>query len=321
MSVSRSLRVLGVLLATVAVPVPLVPAQTTGTLAGVVTDGAGARLPVPATVVVVNAVGATRQTETESDGSFSFSQMRLGRYTITVSAEGFLPREVTAQVRLGATSTVPIRLQPVPVTTAAVRRPAGPAAVPLVKGEIRERTLVGGSTHFYAIEMDSNQYVALTVDDPGTAIVIRVFDPKRERLTEPEAIRGSGTRRKLSFIAHEAGTYVVEIRSLAPDDTMSQYGITLAARRRGSDRDRLEVDLRRAFARAEQLAAQRTAEGMRSALGEYERALDLARSTSDTEAWAVTCERLARTYEALGDAANAAKYRQRAGSPEGAAPR
>ncbi len=77
--------------------VPVLAWQASGSLRGVATDPSGARV-VKATVLAVGADGKTLTTATTADGSYSFSQVAPGDYTLNVTATGLAlatPLEVT----------------------------------------------------------------------------------------------------------------------------------------------------------------------------------------------------------------------------------
>src|SRR5664279_3102522 len=60
-----------------------------GAIAGTVTDTSGAVVP-GATVKLLNTdQGIAQESKTSGNGSYSFSPVRIGNYTITVSATGF----------------------------------------------------------------------------------------------------------------------------------------------------------------------------------------------------------------------------------------
>jgi hypothetical protein len=62
---------------------------TTSTLAGVVVDGSGALIPGADVTARHNATGVTVSAVTNSEGAFSFPALNIGRYTVTVSLQGF----------------------------------------------------------------------------------------------------------------------------------------------------------------------------------------------------------------------------------------
>jgi hypothetical protein len=88
------------------------PAQApTGTIAGVVTDPAGAGV-AEARVIVTNATsGLTRNITTSAGGDYSAAALPSGAYRVTVEAAGFTALECTATVEAGTTTTVNLTLQ------------------------------------------------------------------------------------------------------------------------------------------------------------------------------------------------------------------
>ena len=66
-------------------------AQTTGSVAGVVTDSSGARAP-GATVTLQSAAGGLNaDTSTDSSGAFEFRNLTMGEYKLTCALPGFVP--------------------------------------------------------------------------------------------------------------------------------------------------------------------------------------------------------------------------------------
>lgn len=84
--------------------------QTTGALAGTVTDQSGAALP-NATVTLQNvAKGTTRTATSDAAGNFSFNVLQPGTYVVSVSASGFESLSQKAAVALGQVTTVNMKL-------------------------------------------------------------------------------------------------------------------------------------------------------------------------------------------------------------------
>jgi hypothetical protein len=104
----RSLAVLG-LLVLIAFPGK---AQTfRGSINGTVTDPSGAVVPSAQVKATETATGIDHNTVTTSDGQFSFQDIPLGSYKITVTATGFPPYTVDkVEVVAGQIYTLPIKL-------------------------------------------------------------------------------------------------------------------------------------------------------------------------------------------------------------------
>src|SRR5215472_16435309 len=83
----------------------MIQAQTggTGALTVNVTDPTGAVI-VGAAVRVANAAGLTRSETTGSNGSYTFTLLPPGSYTVSISATGFASTEVSA-VTVNVTET------------------------------------------------------------------------------------------------------------------------------------------------------------------------------------------------------------------------
>ena len=86
-------------------PAALMAQVDTGSLGGTVTDTTGAAIPDADLVLREESTGVTSRLHAGKDGSFNFSPLKLGTYTLTVSHEGFKQSatehlEITIQSRL-----------------------------------------------------------------------------------------------------------------------------------------------------------------------------------------------------------------------------
>ncbi|MEW6126605.1 MAG: carboxypeptidase regulatory-like domain-containing protein [Acidobacteriota bacterium] len=92
-------------------PAPLFAQASTGTLAGTVTDQAGAVV-VNATVTLTNrTTKQTRIVNTGNDGIYSAASLPAGTYDVTIEAAGFSTVNTTAEISVGATTTLNVPLQ------------------------------------------------------------------------------------------------------------------------------------------------------------------------------------------------------------------
>ncbi len=80
----------------------------TGTVKGTLADESGAIIPA-ATVTITGSSGA-RTAQTQADGTYSFSNLAPGQYTVSLSYPGFAPFSHAVTVDAGATVQVPIQL-------------------------------------------------------------------------------------------------------------------------------------------------------------------------------------------------------------------
>ena len=88
--------------------------QSTGSLAGTVTDTFGALVP-GTTVIAVSADGDRKQTLTNSRGEYSISGLVAGRYTVQAIAPKLAPYE-NAEISIVAAAPLNV-VKPPPTTT------------------------------------------------------------------------------------------------------------------------------------------------------------------------------------------------------------
>ncbi|HUB35114.1 MAG TPA: TonB-dependent receptor [Bryobacteraceae bacterium] len=106
----------------------------TGTLRGVLTDDSGAV--IPAASVSVNGNGGPRTSQTQADGTYTFSGLAPGQYTVHVAYPGFANVDKAVTVSAGGTVQVPIQLS--------------------IVAEKQEVTVAGESGPMVSVDPDSN---------------------------------------------------------------------------------------------------------------------------------------------------------------------
>ena len=88
-------------------------AQTTGKIVGVVVDHVNARIITASLTLSGN--NETKETKTDSNGEFTFTDLGVGKYKIEVAAPGFKNKTIPVQVTSGSTEKVEIALSVVAV--------------------------------------------------------------------------------------------------------------------------------------------------------------------------------------------------------------
>jgi hypothetical protein len=82
-----------------------------GGIVGSVTDATGAAVPGAQVVAVATSTNTTYKTVTSSAGEFSFSDLPLGDYTVTVSTSGFAAESIkNVPVTAGVTYSLPVKV-------------------------------------------------------------------------------------------------------------------------------------------------------------------------------------------------------------------
>jgi hypothetical protein len=87
-------------------------AQTTGNLRGTVKDGTGAVMPGVRVSVKSTSASASRVTDTDSSGNYTFTALSVGEYDLTVAAPGFRPyRQTNLLIDINSALVVDVTLQ------------------------------------------------------------------------------------------------------------------------------------------------------------------------------------------------------------------
>ncbi len=100
-----------ILLCLMASPLSLLAQQPAGTVAGIVTDPSGARIPRAAITIAAPAIGLSLDTTATAAGMYVVSGLAPGRYEVHIRAPGFRQVVVQTEVEVGRTSTVDAQLQ------------------------------------------------------------------------------------------------------------------------------------------------------------------------------------------------------------------
>src|SRR5208283_2692024 len=125
---------------------------STGTVKGALTDESGAGIPA-ATLTISNTAGK-RAAQSQSDGTYTFSGVQPGDYTVSVTYSGFAPCNKAITVSAGATVQLPVQLS---VTTEKQEI--------TVKGEVGPNISVEPDNNATALVIKGNDLMALP-DDP-----------------------------------------------------------------------------------------------------------------------------------------------------------
>src|SRR5580704_7360634 len=112
MNVKRcSIRILFVLLiAVVMAPSLMAQSLVTGDLTGTITDPSGAVVSGATVTLQSDANGMTRNATTGSNGTFRFSLLSPGTYTISVTASGFSKAQTQAAVNVGQAAVADVKM-------------------------------------------------------------------------------------------------------------------------------------------------------------------------------------------------------------------
>src|SRR5437870_5454836 len=162
--------------------------KTSGTMDGTVADDSGAVVAGAWVTVTSVQTGATRTSQSSSEGSFNFPELNPGGYNISVTKEGF-KRVQANNIELHVSDILNVPLQlPVGTLVETVEVQATAVQVETQTGAVGN--VVNGE-QVRELPLNGRNFVALTTMMPGAAVA-EGFDPKNKGLLSSVDISFSG---------------------------------------------------------------------------------------------------------------------------------
>jgi hypothetical protein len=164
----------------------------TGTIAGVVTDPAGAAVAGAQITVTSRASGLTRNFTTSDGGDYSAAALPSGVYRVTVEAAGFAALERAATVEAGTTTTVNLMLQVGGVS----EKVSVNDAAPLIHSEQHQVSGLVNRKQIENLPLNGRNFLELAKLEPGVTTPVRVSNNRTLTpvLGAPTGNNGSRTR-------------------------------------------------------------------------------------------------------------------------------
>ena len=163
-----------------------------------------------------------------------------------------------------------------------------------------ERELAGGLTHSYRIVLAKGQYMKAVVEQRGIDVVVRLFGPDGQQITEVDSPNASQGPEPVSIIVEANGEYRLAVEALDKTAVAGRYEIKVEELREAKPGDRERVAAERAFAEGEQLRAEATAESLRKSVAKYREAL--LWKPADNPGWeALALNQIGRAHFQLGE--------------------
>ena len=174
------------------------------------------------------------------------------------------------------------------------------------QGQLIEQEFSSDSVHSYQVELDSGQYLSLVLEQRGIDIGVALYRPDGRMLT------GFGCRQDgptpVSLIAEASGTYLVKLRALEKEIVHGRYTLRVKEIRLATARDKTRIAGERAFAGAEKLKTEWTAESSRKAIRKYEEAVAYWKAAGEKREEANGLRIIGEVYHLLGNAHKALGY-------------
>lgn len=179
-------------------------------------------------------------------------------------------------------------------------------------GDTIDRQLGGGQSHSFQFDLVAGQFLQFVVQQQGIDVVLTIFDAERTKLFEVDRPNGSRGRETISMIAHSAGRYLIQIRSLESVAAQGQYQLTVGTPRMARPQDQTRIAAEKIVSEAEAIRAKASAGFFRQAVERFEQAADLWRSLNEPYEEAVALYGAGISYSSLGDNQRAIENLERA---------
>jgi CHAT domain-containing protein/tetratricopeptide (TPR) repeat protein len=151
--------------------------------------------------------------------------------------------------------------------------PETASPVLLEPGASVERDLAGSERHDYDLTLQAGDYAALTVDQRGTDLVIRILDPAGAVVALFDDEIQTDAREEVALVADASRTYRLTVAARYPKLASGRYALWIAGIRPAAERDRNAWEARKLGTDA---AALRSAGKFDDALARAARAVTLA---------------------------------------------
>jgi len=107
----------------------------------------------------------------------------------------------------------------------------------LIPGVLVERTLAGGETKTFLIELDSNQFAQAIVEQKGIDLVLTVLGPEGSRRAQVDRPNGTYGPEIISWVADRKGVYQLKVQSFESKASPGGFSAMLETPRPPEPRD------------------------------------------------------------------------------------
>ena len=198
----------------------------------------------------------------------------------------------------------PANSQTAPANSSQENRPV----VRLEPGKPIEKTLAGGGSDSYEIQVGAGQFLHAVVDQLGIDVVLSLYGPDGKPIATMDSPNGAFGLEQISTITERPGFYRLEVASVDKNVPAGRYRATVNPLRVPSDQDRECIAAERAFYEAEQLQAQGSADSSRGAIQKFEATLPLWHAAADDYEEALTLASIGSSEASLGEKQKALDY-------------
>ncbi|HEX6188317.1 MAG TPA: CHAT domain-containing tetratricopeptide repeat protein [Pyrinomonadaceae bacterium] len=182
----------------------------------------------------------------------------------------------------------------------------------LLPGKPLTRKLAGGETHLYQVQMNSDQYLKVVVEQLGIDLNVSSFAPNGDPIVLSDLAQTDRGSEVISVIAGFPGFYRFEVRSRRKTDPPASYEIRIEKLEGASAANRAANSAATLIAEANRLSDRRTKESTTEAIAKYQQALALFDESSDVRMKAIVLNKIGRAHFSSGEYPKAPDYHHRA---------
>jgi CHAT domain-containing protein/Tfp pilus assembly protein PilF len=181
----------------------------------------------------------------------------------------------------------------------------------LEPGRRIKRAMAGGQRHSYQVKLDAGQFLKVIVEQLGIDVVILVYGPDGELLSEMDSENRLPGQDGASLVAEVAGDYRVALRPRLEKAPAGDYEIRIEDLRAATGFDRDLYKARRIYQEARQLLRSRDYDRARPL---FEQTLEILEKSlgPDNKEVAITLNRIANCYRNTGEYEKAERLSKRA---------
>ncbi len=183
---------------------------------------------------------------------------------------------------------------------------------PLSFGELVHREIKGGQVHSFRLSLRENEYARVILQRHGIDLILKITGPNNSAAMTFQNPAGPHSSITALVFAQTAGQFSIEVRPVKKWLARGNYDIQVVETKTPEERDSRRLLVQQRTAEGRRLQQLGTPDSLRSALVEYEQALELWRALLDRFEEANTLQSMGRTHMLLRDLPKADDYFQKA---------
>ena len=182
----------------------------------------------------------------------------------------------------------------------------------MITGQPLTRSLIGGKTHTYSVDLLTGQFLHIVVEQQGIDLIVKIAKAGGETIVEVDRPNGLQGPEAVSLVAPETGEYRIQIIPASKRAPPGNYRLIAHPLRQSLPLDRMRIAAEQAVSKGERLRPNHTLEAKREAINQFELALGLWQSLGESYEEAIALYGLGLSCRQLGENQTAINHFNRA---------